>query len=103
MWAGARPACKGWGGGGDFQTAGPPPVTPLGRLSTLPPNHANQTPPRLCRALFERATHLQLPAKKMKFLFKRWLDFEKARGDEQRVAHVKRRAAEFVESVAASA
>eukprot|EP01024_Parvocaulis_polyphysoides_P069315 TRINITY_DN84821_c0_g1_i1.p2 TRINITY_DN84821_c0_g1~~TRINITY_DN84821_c0_g1_i1.p2 ORF type:complete len:170 (-),score=25.80 TRINITY_DN84821_c0_g1_i1:14-475(-) len=28
------------------------------------------------RALFERATHLQLPPKKMKFLFKRYLQFE---------------------------
>ena len=29
------------------------------------------TPLCICRALFERATHLQLPPKKMKFLFKR--------------------------------
>lgn len=49
------------------------------------------------RALFERATHLQLPPKKMKFLFKRYLDYERKRGSAEGVAHVKRRAMEFVE------
>lgn len=34
------------------------------------------------RALFERATHLSLPPKKMKFLFKRYLQYEKEEGDE---------------------
>lgn len=87
-------------------------VSPAGHtchaLGGLPlPSSADQPAahprPTNRRALFERATHLQLPAKKMKFLFKRWLDFEKARGDEEHVAHVKRRAVEFVESVAVSA
>lgn len=39
-----------------------------------------------CSALFERATHLQLPPKKMKFLFKRYLDYEKKHGDAARCA-----------------
>jgi rRNA biogenesis protein RRP5 len=34
------------------------------------------------RGLFERATSLQLPPKKMKFLFKRWLEYEGGRGDQ---------------------
>ena len=50
------------------------------------------------RALFERATSLSLPPKKMKFLFKRYLDYERERGTAAGVAHVKRRALEFVES-----
>lgn len=49
------------------------------------------------RSLFERATHLSLPAKKMKFLFKRYLEYEKAHGDEAGVQHVKEKALEFVE------
>lgn len=56
----------------------------------------------ICRALFERATHLHLPAKKMKFLFKRWLDFEKAQGNAEGVEHVKKSAMAFVESVGQS-
>ena len=38
------------------------------------------TPRPACSALFERATHLTLPPKKMKFLFKRYLDYEKRAG-----------------------
>ena len=52
---------------------------------------------RRIRALFERATSLQLPAKKMKFLFKRYLEYEREHGDENTVAHVKQRAMDFVE------
>ena len=48
------------------------------------------------RALFERATHLDLNAKSMKFLFKRYLDFERSEGDDERIAHVKQRAMEYV-------
>ena len=48
------------------------------------------------RALFERATHLDLNAKSMKFLFKRYLDFERSEGDDERIAHVKERAMEYV-------
>lgn len=49
------------------------------------------------RALFERATQMSMPAKKMKFLFKRFLEYEKAHGDAGSVEHVKKQAMEFVE------
>ncbi|KAJ4970564.1 hypothetical protein NE237_003663 [Protea cynaroides] len=52
----------------------------------------------LIRALFERATSLSLPPKKMKFLFKKYLEYEKSNGDEERVEYVKRKAMEYVES-----
>ena len=48
------------------------------------------------RALLERATSLALPPKKMKFLFRRWLEYERAHGDEARVEAVKQKALEFV-------
>ena len=54
------------------------------------------------RLLFDRATALDLKAKKMKLLFKKYLDFEtKAAaksndGSGDRVAYVKQRAMEFV-------
>ena len=48
-------------------------------------------------ALFERAVHLQLPPKKMKFLFKRYLQYEQEHGDAAAVAHVKKQALEFVQ------
>eukprot|EP00873_Tetraselmis_striata_P024001 jgi/Tetstr1/444265/TSEL_032157.t1 len=54
-----------------------------------------------CRSLFERVTYLQLPPKKMKFFFKRYLDFEKSHGTAATVAHVKQRAMEFVEGIKA--
>ncbi|KAG1347586.1 Ribosomal protein S1-like1 [Cocos nucifera] len=50
------------------------------------------------RALFGRATFLSLPPKKMKFLFKKYVEYEKAHGDEDRIEHVKKRALEYVES-----
>ncbi|XP_031485662.1 rRNA biogenesis protein RRP5 [Nymphaea colorata] len=52
----------------------------------------------LIRALFERATSLSLPPKKMKSLFKKYLCYEKSCGDEERVEYVKRKAMEYVES-----
>ena len=48
-------------------------------------------------ALFERAVHLQLPPKKMKFLFKRYLQYEQEHGDATAVANVKKQALEFVQ------
>ena len=48
------------------------------------------------RALFERSTHLDLNAKSMKFLFKRYLDFERSEGEEDKIKHVKQRAMEYV-------
>ncbi|XP_042480100.1 rRNA biogenesis protein RRP5 isoform X1 [Macadamia integrifolia] len=50
------------------------------------------------RALFERATSLSLPPKKMKFLFKKYLEYEKSQGDDERVEYVKKKAMEYVES-----
>ena len=41
---------------------------------------------------------MQLPPKKMKFLFRRWLEFEKAHGSEEQAAHVKQRALEYVQA-----
>ncbi|XP_050226780.1 rRNA biogenesis protein RRP5 [Mercurialis annua] len=53
------------------------------------------------RALFERATSLSLPAKKMQFLFKKYLEFEKSNGDEGQIESVKKKAMEYVESTMA--
>lgn len=52
------------------------------------------------RALFERSTSLPLPPRKMKFLFKRWLEWEKdvSGGEGEHVDAVKRKAMAFVES-----
>lgn len=55
----------------------------------------------LIRALFERATSLSLPPKKMKFLFKKYLEYEKSVGDEERIEYVKKKAIEYVESTLA--
>ncbi|KAK7392757.1 hypothetical protein VNO78_21204 [Psophocarpus tetragonolobus] len=55
----------------------------------------------IIRALFERAVSLSLPPKKMKFLFKKYLDYEKSQGDEERIESVKRKAMEYVESTLA--
>lgn len=49
------------------------------------------------KALFERAVHMELPPKKMKFLFKRYLQYEQQHGDPAAVAHVKKQALEFVQ------
>ena len=53
------------------------------------------------RHVFERVIHLSLSAKKMKFFFKRYLDFEKKYGSESSVDNVKQKAVEYVESKAA--
>lgn len=49
------------------------------------------------RALYERCIHLTLPPKKMKFLFKKYLEYEKKHGDEAHVESVKKKAMEYVE------
>lgn len=49
------------------------------------------------RMLFERAVHLSLPPKKMKFIFQRFLDFEKQHGNAASIAAVKSRALEYAE------
>ena len=43
-------------------------------------------------ALFERATHLHLPPKQMRYLFKRYLQYEQEHGDAAAVAHNKKQA-----------
>ncbi|KAF9664808.1 hypothetical protein SADUNF_Sadunf16G0056600 [Salix dunnii] len=50
------------------------------------------------RALFERAISLSLPPKKMKFLFKKYLEFEKPLGDEKQIESVKQKAMEYVQN-----
>ena len=50
------------------------------------------------RNVFEKITTLTLSTKKMKILFKRYLEFEKKYGDETSVEGVKRKAMEYVES-----
>lgn len=55
----------------------------------------------MIRALFERAISLALPPKKMKFLFKKYLEYENSLGDEERIESVKRKAMEYVESTLA--
>ncbi|WOG99939.1 hypothetical protein DCAR_0519295 [Daucus carota subsp. sativus] len=53
------------------------------------------------RSLFERAISLSLPPKKMKFLFKKYLEYEKSLGHEERIEYVKRKAMEYVDSTSA--
>ncbi|KDP21906.1 hypothetical protein JCGZ_03044 [Jatropha curcas] len=53
------------------------------------------------RTLFERAISLSLPPKKMKFLFKKYLEYEKSLGDEERINSVKQKAMEYVENALA--
>jgi len=48
--------------------------------------------------VFERAIHLKISAKKMKFIFKRYLEFEKQHGGPASVELVKEKAKAYVES-----
>lgn len=50
------------------------------------------------RQLFERVTCLKLPARKMKFFFKKYMDFEEKHGDADTVETVKLKALQYVES-----
>lgn len=50
------------------------------------------------RALFDRVIHLSVSVKKIKFFFKRYLEYEKKHGTPQSVQKVKEKAMEFVES-----
>ena len=51
------------------------------------------------RELFERAIHLKLSNKRMKFFFKRYLTFEEQYGNEATVLAVKEKALNYVKSV----
>jgi len=64
--------------------------------STYIDQEIKQGDPDRTRSLLERATHLDLNPKSMKFLFKRYLNFEREVGDKQRIAHVKQRAMDYV-------
>ena len=55
------------------------------------------------RQVLERTITLQLPAKKMKTLFQKFLEFETAHGDQDRLDYVRRKALEYVESKSAVA
>lgn len=50
------------------------------------------------RALFERVISLNLSTKKMKYFFKRYLEFEKTEGSDDTVAHVKAKAREYIQT-----
>ncbi|KAM3622776.1 uncharacterized protein V6R79_002928 [Siganus canaliculatus] len=50
------------------------------------------------RALFDRVIHLSVSVKKIKFFFKRYLEYEKKHGTPQSVQAVKEKAMEFVEA-----
>ncbi|KAF7723464.1 rRNA bioproteinsis protein rrp5 [Apophysomyces ossiformis] len=52
----------------------------------------------MIRRLFERVTALKFSSKKMKFFFKKWLQFEKDNGSEDDVERVKEKALAYVES-----
>uniref|UniRef100_A0A914VVE1 S1 motif domain-containing protein n=1 Tax=Plectus sambesii TaxID=2011161 RepID=A0A914VVE1_9BILA len=55
--------------------------------------------PEEARPLFERVTTLNLGAHKMRFFFKKWLDFEQRYGNEDTVAQVKERAIGYVQDM----
>ncbi|KAL7751540.1 rRNA biogenesis protein rrp5 [Sorochytrium milnesiophthora] len=48
------------------------------------------------RRLFDRIITFNMSSKKMKFFFKKYLEFEKKHGDDDRVAYVKQKAVEYV-------
>ena len=50
------------------------------------------------RQLLNRVIHMKLSAKKLKFFFKKFLDFEKSHGDDKHIEYVKKKAFEYVES-----
>jgi rRNA biogenesis protein RRP5 len=51
------------------------------------------------RSLFERAVGLRIKPFKMKFFFKRWIDFESNWGTDESVEEVKMKAVDYVESI----
>ncbi|KAM5141017.1 protein RRP5 homolog isoform 2-T2 [Mantella aurantiaca] len=50
------------------------------------------------RDIFERVIHLSLAAKRIKFFFKRYLEYEKKHGNEKTIQAVKEKALQYVES-----
>lgn len=59
--------------------------------------------PVSCRSLFDRVIHLSLSVKKIKFFFKRYLEYEKKHGTPESIQAVKEKAMEFVEAKGADA
>lgn len=60
--------------------------------------------PSFCRRqVLERCVTLQLPAKKMKSIFQKFLDFETHHGSEERKDYVRQKALEYVEAKSNSA
>ncbi|XP_040217796.1 protein RRP5 homolog [Rana temporaria] len=57
--------------------------------------HGNQ---KEIRDIFERVIHLSLAAKRIKFFFKRYLEYEKKHGNEKTVQAVKEKALQYVEA-----
>lgn len=51
------------------------------------------------RRLFERVASMKFSSKKMKFLFKKWLQFEKTHGTEDDIQRVKERTLAYVEAL----
>ncbi|KAI8379895.1 hypothetical protein EDC96DRAFT_473229 [Choanephora cucurbitarum] len=52
----------------------------------------------MTRRLFERVSSMKFSSKKMKFLFKKWIQFEKAHGSEDEIERVREKALAYVES-----
>lgn len=50
------------------------------------------------RELFDRVIHLSVSVKKIKFFFKRYLEYEKKNGTPETIQVVKQKALEYVES-----
>ena len=50
------------------------------------------------RQIFERVTNMKFSAKKIKFLFKKYMEYETEHGTEQTVQHVRDRVQEFIAS-----
>jgi rRNA biogenesis protein RRP5 len=48
--------------------------------------------------LFERITHMEIPVKKMKFIFKKYMDYEMQHGTDESIEQVKQKAMEYVQS-----
>lgn len=48
------------------------------------------------RQVMERMTSQKLPARKMKVLYKKWIEVEEKIGDEEHVESVRKRALEFI-------
>jgi len=50
------------------------------------------------RNIFERVSSFKISSKKMKFILKRYLAFEKEHGDKDTIQHVKEKTLEYLEA-----